>query len=273
MRSKQSVLFESPTVRIVDYQCNERPNSTSCIEVSEHVEMTYTRTGHFLYRGYRQEVAIDNTLLLLKNEGSEHRITHDAVVRDTCTAFQFSKSLLENYSFPVSAVPVTPRWDYLHAEIFDSLTRRRTESLKIDVLSTHLLEETFRLLSGRRRYDTTEDTGKIRTRHRDAIERAKLFILENFTRDLSLKEIARNAYISEFHFSRIFRAVTCRSPHRFLLDVRFHHAELLLRETFLPVTQICYSSGFNNLPHFIAAFTQRHRISPLQYRKKKPSKK
>jgi AraC family transcriptional regulator len=267
MRSVESLLYESPSVRIFDYRCHEHPNSTSSIEVSTRFEIAFPRTGHFLYSGHKQEVIVDNTLLLLHSEGSERRIAHDSIVRDTCTIFQFSKALLADFVFPVAVIPVTPRLDYLHSHIFGSLTVNDSPHLKIDVLSMHFLEETFRILSTYGSRSEISGSQEIRGRHREAIERAKYFILRNFTRDLTLSEIARNAYISEFHFSRLFRKITSRSPHQFLLDVRFHHAALLLRETSLPVTEICYASGFNNLPHFIAAFTRRHRISPLQFRK------
>jgi AraC family transcriptional regulator len=271
MASVESLLFESPVVRIIDYRCHEQPNSMSSIEVSERVEITYTRTGHFLFRGHKEEVVVDNTLLLLHNEGSERRVSHDKIVRDTCTIFQFSKGLLADFLFPVAAIPVTPRLDYLHSQIFGSLTLDNPPPLRIDILSTHFLEETLGVLSKYGSCPSVSDSVEIRGRHRDAIERAKNFILRNFTRDLTLSEIARNAYISEFHFSRLFQKITSRSPHQFLLDVRFQHAALLLRETSLPVTEICYASGFNNLPHFIAAFTRRHRISPLRFRKSKNS--
>ena len=267
MSSKQTVLYESPTVRIIDYCCGEPPNSISSQEIADEMEITYTRSGYFTYHGYKQKIPVDNTVLLLKNKDSEHKVTHGSVVRDTCTAFQFSRSLLNAFSFPVSAVPVNPRLDYLHGEIFGSLMKNRPDSLRLDVLAIHFLEETLNL-ANIDPFVPNPDSEKLRTRHRDAIERAKLFMTENFTRDLTLKEIAKQALVSEFHFSRIFRTITSRSPHQFLLDLRFHHAALLLRETSRPVTDICYECGFNHLAHFITTFTRRYRLSPLQYRKR-----
>jgi AraC-like DNA-binding protein len=269
MTGKLADIYQSETVLIQDYHCGASPKSTSAVEHAEHFEITYTRTGAFHYQFRSKAQGIDNSLLWLTNAGLEYRIRHDHTVRDTCTIFRFPPDLLRigcelfstkpgptDFQFPVSVVPVTARMDYLHHRLF-----HERDSLAVDSLALRFLEEVFASFFG---------SAKIKTNPSDYLERmerAKTYILENFDKNISLKEIARNAFMSEFHFSRVFRQITHRSPHQYLLDVRFQHAILLLRNTSQTVTDVCYASGFQNFPHFVAAFTRRYGISPLQFKK------
>jgi AraC family transcriptional regulator len=99
------------------------------------------------------------------------------------------------------------------------------------------------------------------------VERAKHFILENSNQDLGLSEIARHAYASEFHFSRLFQDLMCESPYQYLVKVRLNHAALLLKNTKLPVTEICFLSGFQSISHFSASFTRSFGLSPSRFRR------
>jgi AraC family transcriptional regulator len=283
MDGRVFTLYQSASVLIWDYQCCAVPCSTSAIETADNFEITSTRTGHFedLARGKSQ--TIDNSLLWLNNPGAEHRIRHDSNVRDTCTIFRFPTALLHagqelfrtknpatkpvgDLIFTTPVLPVTARMDYLHFKILQEIktSQKVHSSLHVDTLAIRFLEEIFR--SDYLEHHA-ERAREHRIDYREKIERAKSYILQNFDRDISLKEIARNTFISEFHFSRIFHSITNRSPHQYLLDVRFQHAIMLLRNTSQTITDICYSSGFQNYPHFIAAFTRRFGISPFQFKK------
>jgi AraC family transcriptional regulator len=107
---------------------------------------------------------------------------------------------------------------------------------------------------------------RLKKNHLLTIERAKEYITQHFSDDISLQDIAAHCYVSPFHFSRIFKTFTSFAPHRFLLSIRLQHAEMLLRDTSLPVTDIAFSSGFNSIEHFSAAFRQQYKLSPALFR-------
>jgi AraC-like DNA-binding protein len=88
---------------------------------------------------------------------------------------------------------------------------------------------------------------------------------EHFTRDISLEELASVCHISVFHFSRIFRQFTGYSPYHYLQLVRLRQAAYLL-QTNLPVADVAFSSGFNSVDYFSAAFKKKFRLSPTAYR-------
>lgn len=63
------------------------------------------------------------------------------------------------------------------------------------------------------------------------IEKAILYLGENFRRQPSLREVAREAGLSEYHFHRLFTRWAGISPKRFLQVLTAEHARGLLRES------------------------------------------
>jgi AraC family transcriptional regulator len=83
---------------------------------------------------------------------------------------------------------------------------------------------------------------------------------------LSLTDLARAVYSSPFHFLRTFRRVTGLSPGRFLAAIRMKRAVRLLLTTDLPVTEVCYESGYNSLGTFTRRFTEAIGVAPGRLR-------
>jgi AraC family transcriptional regulator len=86
-------------------------------------------------------------------------------------------------------------------------------------------------------------------------------------RDLSLEEIASAAYLSPFHFARLFKKLAGATPHAYLASLRAARARTLLTETDLSITEIGARVGYMSSSHFARAFRQATGISPSAYRK------
>jgi len=104
------------------------------------------------------------------------------------------------------------------------------------------------------------------TIYSEVISNARRYIHENFSRKISIDEIARHCCMSQYHFSRIFKIHTSVAPHQYLLQLRLRHAEKLIKYTDLPITDICFISGFNSLDYFSTAFAKKYKISPKKFR-------
>lgn len=157
--------------------------------------------------------------------------------------------------------------DYLHNSVFKIIQKNLPAKLLIDNL---VMEITNKVLDSIPIYQpNVKVDNRLKKNHLLTIERAKKYISDNFKKDISLSEIANYCYVSPFHFSRIFKTFTSFSPYRYLLYTRLKNAELLIRNTKLPVTDIAFSSGFNGLEHFISTFRQRYKYSPHKYRNTK----
>lgn len=100
-----------------------------------------------------------------------------------------------------------------------------------------------------------------------AVTRAIKYIEKRFTKDLTVKKIAEEVYLSESYFSRIFKKYTNISPHEYIVKLRVTFARQLLASTSNSIELICDACGFNSAQHFSRCFRQFFNITPSQYRK------
>ena len=84
--------------------------------------------------------------------------------------------------------------------------------------------------------------------------------------DLDLVTQAQTAGLSRTRFVHVFRDVLGVTPHRYVVELRASHAARLLRSTSVPVTDICFGSGFGSMPSFHAAFRAAYGMTPSAYR-------
>lgn len=106
----------------------------------------------------------------------------------------------------------------------------------------------------------------IQSRYR-TVERVILKMQEQLDEPFSLKEMAKVAYLSPFHFNRVFHQVTGIPPTQFLYALRLEAAKRLLLTTHLRVMDVCYEVGYNSLGTFTTRFTQLVGVSPCQLRR------
>ncbi len=102
---------------------------------------------------------------------------------------------------------------------------------------------------------------------RDNINKAINFMRDNYNKSFSLEEVANTANLSPFHFIRVFKASTGKTPYDYLLDIKIEKSKELLKINKHTITEICFRCGFNNLEHFSSVFKRKVGILPSHYRK------
>jgi len=107
-----------------------------------------------------------------------------------------------------------------------------------------------------------ELTAKQKKNYLPVIERVKLYMRENFMEDISLSQLADFSNMSVFHFNRLFKKITYSTPYKYLLGVRLQLAQLHLRNTSQPVTEVAFASGFKSLDHFSATYKEHFGTAP-----------
>lgn len=158
----------------------------------------------------------------------------------------------------------TPAIDYWHYQLWQN--GRQMDRLERDQLVLDLVRHVFERMEN---HSLTEPLSTAYKRfHLATIEQAKAYLNQEFNRDLSLMDLAGHCCVSAFHLGRLFKAYTGYAPHQYLLAIRLTHAERLLRDTRLPITDVSFAAGFNSVEHFATAFRQRYHASPSQYRKR-----
>lgn len=93
------------------------------------------------------------------------------------------------------------------------------------------------------------------------------YIDANLSRTPTLGELAELACLSEFHFSRMFRASFGMPPSAWIALQRLDRARTLLRTTTLPVDRIAANCGYADASHFGHRFRAAVGAAPLAYRR------
>jgi AraC-like DNA-binding protein len=83
----------------------------------------------------------------------------------------------------------------------------------------------------------------------------------------SIRDVAREAAMSPFHFIRQFESVFGQTPHQFRIQSRLERARHLLALSDYSVTDVCMEVGFSSLGSFSALFARRFGTSPSAYRR------
>ena len=98
------------------------------------------------------------------------------------------------------------------------------------------------------------------------------YLTDNFTKPVSLEDIATQAHLTPNAFCRFFKARTKKTFSQYLLEMRISHACKLLADTENSIGNICNECGFNNSSHFNRYFKQLNGVTPLEYRRRQLSK-
>jgi len=98
------------------------------------------------------------------------------------------------------------------------------------------------------------------------ITKAKQFIEEHHTEDLSLGQVAQAVHTSVFYFCKLFKKTTGVNFTEFVSRTRVEKAKNLLLNPNLRVSEIAYEVGFQSLTHFNRVFKKAMGESPSEYR-------
>ena len=85
--------------------------------------------------------------------------------------------------------------------------------------------------------------------------------------DFCLARFAGEAGMSEFHFSRMFKRTTGRSPSQYFIGLKMEKARDLLRKTRKSIIEIGLEVGYTNPSHFAQVFRRETGSSPGSYRR------
>ena len=97
------------------------------------------------------------------------------------------------------------------------------------------------------------------------IAAAKIYIDENYQEQIDLDTISQQAFLSRFHFHRLFTRIYRRTPHQYLTQKRLDKAKDLLSEN-KPVTEVCNEVGFESIGSFSTLFKKEIGFAPQYYR-------
>jgi AraC-like DNA-binding protein len=98
--------------------------------------------------------------------------------------------------------------------------------------------------------------------------RARELLTGTRERSPTIREVARAAGMSPFHFIRQFEAVFGATPHQLRIRSRLDRAKQLLARGDHSVTEVCFEVGFESLGSFSDLFARRIGEPPSVYRRR-----
>ena len=114
---------------------------------------------------------------------------------------------------------------------------------------------------------TTIVETKIKEQRQLQIEKVFEYLQHNFLDTIQLEQAARVVHMSPSAFSRFFKRSTGKTLIEMVNEIRVSHACGMLMDSELPISRICFESGFNNLSHFNRQFLRLKGLAPKNYRK------
>lgn len=111
-----------------------------------------------------------------------------------------------------------------------------------------------------------DSRGPLRDSIQDGVERVITAMHARLDAPLPLREMAKIAAMSLFHFSRTFRKRVGVPPCQFLYALRLDEARRQLLTTASDVLEISYNVGYNSLGTFTRRFTDLVGVSPSRLR-------
>lgn len=98
------------------------------------------------------------------------------------------------------------------------------------------------------------------------VDKVVEYVQENYTSELSVKELADYVHVSESYLSRLMRSHIGIPPMKYVNSVRIEKAKQALK-TDLPIVQIASMLGFVEPKYFSTVFKRETGTTPSKYRK------
>lgn len=98
------------------------------------------------------------------------------------------------------------------------------------------------------------------------LQRVLDFVESRIASDIRLDDLAAEACLSPFHFTRLFSEATGLSPHRYVTERRVQAARDKLALNHSSLVEIALDTGFGSQANFIRVFRKVTGLTPGQYR-------
>lgn len=113
--------------------------------------------------------------------------------------------------------------------------------------------------------------GKL-TSQEKLVKMAKIYIENNYHKNISLNEIADYLHFGASYVSRVFKEKTGITLKKYIINKKLLYAQKQLANTQKPINQIAHEMGYEDYSYFSRLFKKEYGVTPKIYRIKNPSK-
>lgn len=165
-------------------------------------------------------------------------------------------------------------WSFVHdgpqsdrvARYLDDLAEERTASAEY---RTSLLRAAVALLRDLLPHPGEGDAGEVAPAFSPKVQRCREIIQADLANPgLGVRRLAQELRCTADHLSRLFRAECGQALNAFIREERLHHAQALLADPSLNVSEVAWACGFRSPNYFIRRFRHAHGATPGRARGK-----
>ena len=111
-------------------------------------------------------------------------------------------------------------------------------------------------------------SSKLSVKGEDRTQKVIDYISNNYTKDISLDDLAEVAFMTTNSFCRFFKSRTGKTAFQFIREFRINKACQMLINGEKSIADICYDTGFNSFSSFNRIFKNLKNISASEYKSK-----
>lgn len=173
---------------------------------------------------------------------------------------------------PPNRIELVPHFATLEDPLIQGILLTLKEELLTDGLSSHLLIDQLRnTLTTYLLLKFGVHKAQVYS-YADGLSRRKLdhvleYIEAYLDKKLVVKELADQASMSQFYFSRLFRTSMNKTPHQYVIERRVERAKQFLKNKEQSILSIAIACGFSNQGHLTNHFKRLTGITPFAFRK------
>jgi AraC-type DNA-binding domain-containing proteins len=91
--------------------------------------------------------------------------------------------------------------------------------------------------------------------------------MNNYQNTITLEEVAGLIDLDKSSFCIFFKKMTGKTFFTYLTEYRIESSCQMIAKTNQTIAEICFASGFNDVPYYNRVFKKIKNISPTEYRK------
>lgn len=258
----------APPVKVV----HMKNHSVTGMHSHEFFELVFIMQGSCLHSGMDTSGILTAGDMLLLPPGEAHAyVNTNSTWLYNCLFLPSALALYsaEEQNSALFKTPYRAKTDPAHRQEFVMLLERiimeqQTQEpgweRMITVLFTELMVRFERCLSVTPHMDSS-------SAHHRMLMHVMRYIEDNFNRELSLDELAREADMSPSHLTRQFKMTTGMAPVEYCRSFRIAKSGELLKSPGATVTEVASAMGFSDISVFSRQFKQVTGMSPTEYRR------
>ena len=109
--------------------------------------------------------------------------------------------------------------------------------------------------------------GSLTKREIEIIKQASLFVKQKLGTQLSIDQLCSEFGIYPSKLQEGFKLMHDRTVTDYIREIRFQHAEELIKNTDMNISEVVYSIGFSSRSYFSKIFKEKYDCSPSYYKK------